>query len=71
MLALTDYSGDLVEKHRRVVHMSDFGSFLIWILFKNSVFIYISAFFLSVFLSGLEKKLYLYRIWLDKFENIY
>ncbi len=36
------------------------------ILWKNSVFVHISAFFCGGNLSGYEKKLYLYRIWLEK-----
>jgi hypothetical protein len=53
MLAVADYSGDLVEKHLREVNMSDFGMILIWILFKNSVFVHISAFFLGRVLARL------------------
>jgi hypothetical protein len=66
---MADYSGDLVEKHLRELNMKYFEVFFIWNMFKNSVFIYISAFFLSPFLCGHEKKLYLYRIWLESLKT--
>ena len=57
MLAVTDYSEDMVEKHPRDPNKSVFGMILIWILFKNSVFVHISAFFFRRFLARLREKI--------------
>jgi hypothetical protein len=57
MLAVTDFSGDLVEKHKSDANMLDFGMILIWILFKNSVFIHISAFFYGRVLVWVREKI--------------
>ncbi len=54
---MTDYSGDLVEKHLEEVNMSDLEMILIWILFKNSVFVHISAFFFERVLAWLREKI--------------
>jgi len=57
LLVLADYSGYQVEKHQEEVNMFDFGMSLIWILFKNSVFIHISAFFFERFLVRVREKI--------------
>jgi len=44
---------------------------MVGILWENSVFIHISAFFCEGFLSGYQKKLYLYRFWLEKLKKTF
>jgi len=57
MLAVADYSGDSVEKLQSDANKSDFGMILIWILFKNSVFIHILAFFFERVLGWVREKI--------------
>ena len=65
---VADYSGDLVEKQSKVnANLSDFGVvFEVDFVTKTQYLSTFQRFFLRVFLSGYEKKLYLYRIWLEK-----